>query len=279
MEATVTTTPGNGRELKELALHDLTLDPVINRSVDEKWVNKIAESFNPLALGLMTVWKTDTGEHKIVDGQHRYRAAQLRGYDEPVACYVHYGLNEAQAAELFLEINNQRNVSAIDKFRKAVQAGHRQEVAVAAVLADYGLQVGTMADDVGSPTALMQVHSAGGDELLRECVDTLIGAFDDMPRAQALHGELLSALLYVLRKYGRVKAKKGEPRPYRVDLAHMRAKLAKVSIVELFAGRDLKHRQSPQYTKRWHLAGQMVEEYNRGESRSVRLEAWTYRAA
>jgi hypothetical protein len=281
MEA-ITTPPVNGhtRELVELPLHDLALDPVINRSVDERWVSKLAEGFNPLALGLFTVWKDGNGEHKIVDGQHRYRAAALRGYDQPVACYVHHGLDEAQAAELFLEINSQRNVSAIDKFRKAVQAGHQQEVAVAAVLADYGLQVGTASGDIGSPTVLLQIHTTGGDTLLRELIDTLLGAFSDMPRAQALHGEVLSSLLYALRKYGRPKVKKGEPRPpYRLELAHMRLKLGEISMVELFANRDVKHRESPQYNKRWHLAGQLVEIYNRGEGRSRRLEAWSYRAA
>lgn len=277
----VSSVPSNGRtrELRELALHDLTLDPVINRTVDERWVNKIAEEFNPLALGLITVWKTDAGEFKIIDGQHRYRAAKVRGYDEPVACYVHNGLTEATAAELFLEINNQRNVSAIDRFKKAVQAGYPKETAVAAVLADYGLQVGALAGDVGSPTVLVQIYSAGGEQLLKDCIDTLTFGFSDLPANQALHGEVLSALLYVIRKYGRAPVVKGEPRRYLVDLDHMRQKLHDVSMVTLFANRDLKYREAPQYTKRWHLAGQLVTEYNRDEPRKTRLEAWSYRAA
>jgi hypothetical protein len=260
--------PANGhtRELAQIGLSQMTLDPIVNRTVDPKWVEHLAGDFHPLFLGVFHVAEHD-GTYKVIDGQHRKLAAEQVGYDEPVAAWIYRGMSVEDQANLFLEVNMQRNVHAIDRFKKAVVAGRPNELAVAKVLADYDLEVGHNADQVGSPGALLAVHRGkGGDDLLHALVDTLTGAWPALG-AKALSGEVVSVIAKMERRYRRVDG-------VQLDLVRLREAFEQVTLVELIAKRDARHRQDPIYTKRHHMAVAIRDAYNEGLTRSKRLAAW-----
>ena len=273
LEATITpSAPPNGggttRELTELKLSALELDATLNRHVDEVWVGKLTDQFNPFALGLFTVWRMDDGTLMTIDGQHRKLAAGAVGYDDPVAAYVYDGLTVRSAAELFLAINAQRNVSAIDKFRKAVQAEHGTEVAVAAMLKSYDLEVGHGPADLGSPNEMVRAYTKLGEEQTRNVIETLNGAFREVKRADALTGEIVGSMTNMLTKYAR--------RSEEIDLDRLRDVLTEATLGGLYLERDTLYKASPQKTKRWHLVNAMIKLYNDAAPRSKKVSPWPY---
>jgi hypothetical protein len=265
---------GHLRELVQLPITSLVPDPITNRTVDPRWVAHIAEGFNPHVLGLLTGWISESEPDiiKLLDGQHRLLAAEVVGWTGDVACNVYRGLKQSEAADLFLEINETRHVSVIDKFRKAVLAEHAIEVAIAGILTEHGVEVGTSMGQVKAPGALKNIYkSKGGGGLLHQIVACLIRAFPEMGAGQALQADMLEALLNVERKYSKNKET--------VDYGRMCEQLKPVPINELFADRDFKHRENPRYSKRWHLARVIVEKYNDGFRGKEKLSPWSDRAA
>lgn len=262
---TVAELEGAKRELRWMRPSEFELDPVINRALDEGWAAKLAGDFSPEALGLFTAWQRDDGPVVLVDAQHRKVAAAQVGYDEPVPADVWTGLSERSAAELFLRINRTRNVNAIDKFVKAVQAEHGVELAVHRLLADAELEVGHGSAQVGSPAALVAAYRRLGEERLRALVDLLLEAFPEVTPATRLDKELVAVLADIERRYSRLEQE--------IDRERLLGVLGELTFDGLFTKRDNGYKGSPGETKRWHLAAVIVRAYNEA-SRSKRLTMW-----
>jgi hypothetical protein len=210
----------------------------------------------------------DDGVLMTLDGQHRKLAAGSVGFDDPVAAYLYDGLSAKSAAELFLQINAQRNVSAIDRFRKAVQAEHGTEVAVAAMLARYELQIGYGVADLGSPNEVTAAYTKLGEERTMAMIEMLTGAFREVKRSDALAGEIVAVTTRLLTRYEH----KGEE----VDLERLGEVLGEARLSGLYLERDDFYKTAPQKTKRYHLANAMVKLYNDAAPRSKKLTLWPY---
>lgn len=258
--------PTMSRELTELRLSTLALDPEINRAVDDGWVQRLVRDWEPLALQLVSVWRQTDDTLMTIDGQHRKLAASVIGWDEPIAAHVYTGLTLRTAAELFLRINAQRNVNPIDKFRKAVQAEHGTEVAVADLLAGFDLRIGHSAADVSAPVEITRAYGQLGAEELNNVIAMLIEAFPEVKPADALSQEVVASMTNILTRYPR----RGEE----IDLAHVGEVLAELTFAGLLNQRDMLWKASPQKTKRWHLANAMTKTYNERQTRSKRVSSW-----
>lgn len=143
------------------------------RELNERKVNRIAEDFDPYAIGRVQVARVN-GSYHIVDGQHRVAAVQkLWGDDEMVPCDVIPAESAAEAAELFLKVNDERSpVQAIDRFKIAVQAGREDYVEVNDLLTGLGYKVSGGQEDgyFAAVSAAMSVHRKYGVGVLKDAL-------------------------------------------------------------------------------------------------------------
>jgi hypothetical protein len=125
-------------------------------------ITEIAANFDPDKFGTLTVNKRD-GHFWVVDGGHRYNALVLIGWeDQQVQCWTYHELTEEQEAALFLDLNDVRPVTALDKFKVAVIAGRDPEVAIDRIVRNLGLTVGgTTQQSLGCVVGLQKVYRMG----------------------------------------------------------------------------------------------------------------------
>ena len=126
--------------LVDMKASEFSVDPAVQRQLNEPRVDKIVKDFKPQMLGLFTGSKRADGRTYILDGQHRMVAARRKGYDDYIATRVWEGLTLAEEAELFLDLNNTRKVSALDKFHVRATKGDPAAVALKAALERVGLR-------------------------------------------------------------------------------------------------------------------------------------------
>lgn len=126
--------------LVDMKITEFSVDPAVQRQLNEPRVKKIAKEFNPQLLGLITASKRLDGRFYVLDGQHRLAAARQVGYTGYVATRVYENMDVVEEADSFLGLNDTRKVSALDKFHVRVTKGEPGAVALNNALNRYGLR-------------------------------------------------------------------------------------------------------------------------------------------
>lgn len=135
-------------DLRPLAVAHLVVDGDVQRSVDQRRVDQIAEALNLDALGTITVSHRKNGSYHIIDGQHRVAAVRLAGGDdEKVMCRVFDGLTVAEEAEMFRLLNNTAKPTAFDIFRVRIVEGDPVAVAIEQILDHHGWRLSSAPGD------------------------------------------------------------------------------------------------------------------------------------
>jgi hypothetical protein len=119
---------------------EFSVDPSVQRQLNEPRVTALAKKFNPKMLGLITASKRADGRSYILDGQHRIAAARQKNYQGYLATRLYENLTVAEEAALFLELNDTRKVNALDKFHVRATMGDPTAVALKACLERVGLR-------------------------------------------------------------------------------------------------------------------------------------------
>lgn len=127
-------------QLVDMKASEFSVDPAVQRVLNEPRVEKIAKNFKPQMLGLFTASKRIDGRTYIIDGQHRMAACRKKHFDGYIATRVYEGLTLAEEAELFLDLNDTRKVSALDKFHVRATKGDPAAVAMKDALERFGLK-------------------------------------------------------------------------------------------------------------------------------------------
>ena len=127
--------------LKDMKVTEFSVDPSVQRQLNEPRVHKLAKEFNPQMLGLFTASKRLDGRSYILDGMHRMAAARQVQYDGYVATRLYEGLTLAEEARLFLDLNDTRKVNALDKFLVRATMGDPAAIAMKGALERVGLRV------------------------------------------------------------------------------------------------------------------------------------------
>lgn len=175
------------------------------RDLNERKRDRIADNFDPYAVGRIQVARVN-GHYHIVDGQHRVAAVQkLWGDDEMVPCDVIPAESAAEAAELFLKVNDERSpVQAIDRFRIAVEADRDEYVEVNDLLTGLGYNITTGAEDgaFAAVSSAMGVYRKHGTEVLKDAL-LIIQATWGMNR-DSVHTSLVQGFSELVAEYGKV---------------------------------------------------------------------------
>ena len=125
---------------------ELNIDPVYQRSIEsagsQVLIRKIAQHWDwDLCLPLV-VSEREGGLLFVIDGQHRWEAAKLRGDIGQLPCTVRRYASSADEAASFVHLNQQRRaLSKMDLFKAAVASEDAEACALLQALCDAGLSV------------------------------------------------------------------------------------------------------------------------------------------
>lgn len=187
-----------------IAVNKLTLDPRVNRALDERHSAGIRTKFHRPSLGILTVSARPDGTYVVIDGQHRYRAlVDLGMVNSQVECKVLVGLTLAEEARLFVQLNAVRRPQALDIFLKSVTAGDPDAVAIDGILKDHGLTVSWAHAD-GNIAAVQAVQSLYNNDrsgkLLSQVLHIVTSSWGRT--IDAVNGHLLNGIGQLLMRYG-----------------------------------------------------------------------------
>lgn len=236
------------------------------RGLNRRRVERIKDNFDPYAIGRIQVAQVN-GTFHIVDGQHRVEAVrELWGEKEMVPCDVIPAHSPAEAAELFLKVNDERKpVQAIDRFRIAVVAGRPDEVEVNALLESLGYEVGFDSTDgtFAAVGAAMSVYRKHGADTLKDAL-LVIRATWGMTR-DSVHSSLVQGYASLLASQG----------PH-VDRKRLVDRVAKEYTPARLIGAAKTSREMFRGTVPSNVERVLVATYNHGLRTEIRLEEPSY---
>lgn len=200
-------------EVRKLKASQLTVDPDVQRQPKPARVKAIAEDWDDLMVGVLTVShrtrysaggiavydRPDT--YVVLDGQTRLEAfRQVAGTPDTngeLLCEVYEGLTKAEEALIFLKHNNRRAVHARDTFRIAYVAGQEWAREITDVLAANGwaargVDTGRPMRQFGAVSAAKKIYDLGGRDALVKTFTTITNAWGSKNRdavsAPSLYG-------------------------------------------------------------------------------------------
>lgn len=154
-------------------LSDLTTNPRVNRPLNPARVDKLVKRWDDNLFAMPVVAELD-GKLVIVDGQHRIQAMREQRVDDPrIQVFCHYDLSEAEAARLFVYLNENLPVRHFDKFEKLVFSGEPTANAINAKLLSNGLKL-AQGQGKGSIQCVTALQRAYGLDKLGEHLESAL---------------------------------------------------------------------------------------------------------
>jgi len=245
----------------------LSIDPTIQRPLDDTRVRRMASAFNPDALGALTVSLRPDGSRVILDGQHRHAVAIAVGYAGKLTCVQYDGLEHADEATLFLVLNETKQVQAVDKFRARVIAGEKDAVAIEAIIGEHGWKVSTSKDAyrLSAIAAFEKVYNGagvritGGDVLAANTLHVITASWNG--QSNSAHAAIISSLGKFLGWYG------GD-----VDYKKIVAELSGLKPMNLVG--DIKASKEIQHCDMANAGAHLLVNLHNKKRRTNRLDAW-----
>jgi ParB-like nuclease domain len=138
----MTSNLGDKPELRWIKLTELYIPSEYQRSAKNdsslKSINYIKSNFNWASCGALLVCELEQSkprQYAIIDGQHRFRAAEAHGGMSELPCVVITPRDAKKQAGHFIEVNSRRiKLSNLHQYRASVVAGEPTASSVAAIL-------------------------------------------------------------------------------------------------------------------------------------------------
>lgn len=162
-------------------------------------VNKIAANLNVERIGTPTVNERD-GLFWVLDGMHRVEALKQHGWgDQQIQCWTYLDLTDAEMADVFLDLNDTLQVTAMDKFTKAVYAGREVECDIDRIVRAQGCHIGPSRSEgtIQAVGTVQKVYARGGGAVLGRTIRINSRAFGDA----GLEAKLLAGLGLVCQRF------------------------------------------------------------------------------
>lgn len=258
-------------DVREVPAYLLTIDPRVQRDSDPRRVKKLADEWNDLMVGVLTVSHRNAGmytgpkppeEYVVLDGQTRLEAFRLVCSDDsvttaPLTCEVYEGLTLKEEAEIFLKHNDRRAVTPRDRFRLAVTAGEEWALDIRDIAARTGWYVQS-SEKPGPGMRIFTAVSAAEKIYQMDEGRSLRKTFDMIDAAwQNPKGAVVSETLYGL---GMLYARYED----QVDSRSLVNKLAKLGVNKFISGVADRRRANPGMSVRSAASDYMVDLYNVG---------------
>lgn len=158
----------------DLPLTSLKVDSKMYQRPIQRHVKSIAQNWKDDKCDPLLVNYREDGFFYIIDGQHRYESAKMRGM-ESLVCSVLVGLSIKEEADLFVEQNNDtKKLSPYDTFKANLCRKDARDLAIAKVCENYGIQVvkSNKPKTLKSVTAARRIVSTGSQNYDPETLDS-----------------------------------------------------------------------------------------------------------
>jgi hypothetical protein len=135
---------GNLPAMQWALVSQLQVDPSYQRSVDggesQSLIRKIAQHWNWDLCQPLVVSRREGGAMYVIDGQHRWCAALLRGDITQLPCVVVDYASAAAEVASFVHLNQQRRpLNKLELFTAAVAGGDPEAIAISEAMRSCGL--------------------------------------------------------------------------------------------------------------------------------------------
>lgn len=179
----------------------MRVSPLAQRDINQGWVNEIAAGMDLEELGYPHVNHRD-GYWYIIDGQHRVEAYKLWDEDwqsQQIQCFTYEGLTEKQEADKFLKLNKRLNVSPFETFKVGLQAGHAEELAIAAIVSHLDMNISKQRSglSISAVGTLRRVFRRGGPKTLRRALFVIRDAYGQA----GLEAPVIEGISLVVQRY------------------------------------------------------------------------------
>lgn len=168
-------------KIVSVPLKKMRVSALAQRDQRQYRIDDLAAHLDLGKIGIPTVNLRD-GVYWIIDGAHRVKALRSNGFgDESIDCQVYEGMSVEEEAEMFLGLNDNLKVNAMDKFKVGVVAGRDEDVDIEQVVRDLGLAVATggARGSIGSVTALRSTYRKAGADGLRTSLTIIRDVYGD----------------------------------------------------------------------------------------------------
>lgn len=240
-----------------IRVDEIFADPTYQRTLDVTRARKMAATWDRRLAGILEVsdrGDSHTPRYAIMDGQHRWAAAQFLVDPPLLVANVHEGLTVADEAALFDKLNRQRKqTSPWDHWRARRAAGDQMILAIETTADKAGLRI---TESVASDRALWCIGtlekialSAGGLDLLQATLELVTDAWGTSQRS-AFEAPLIHGVAMAVDTFGdKIEAQRlidalaeQPPKRIRMQATTMRdsgmpgslAKLSAVAVVNVY---------------------------------------------
>lgn len=125
----------------EIPLSLMKVDHGMYQRPTQTHVRKIAKNWNYTKCDPLMVNYRNDGFFYIIDGQHRFEAANMRGI-ESLVCRVFIGLSVKEEADIFTEQNEgTKKLSPFDTFKANICRGEEVDMQIKEVCDSHGIKV------------------------------------------------------------------------------------------------------------------------------------------
>jgi hypothetical protein len=188
-----------------LRVSSMTTDPRYERPLNMAQVKRIAEEFDPDAVGMIYVSKRADGTCIIIDGQHRCKALQRMGWDDQlVPCFVYEGMSLEDEARVFRIINEgRRRLSALDLYRARLTERDATALDIHNILQMEGLRPGTgqSGNTIACMSAIQKIYKDSGRDILKDVLHICHNAWGKADNS-SMQSSIVTAVALIIAEYG-----------------------------------------------------------------------------
>lgn len=191
--------------LEHVVLGDMGVSDMAQRKLRQAWVDYLVSVFDPEAMRPPVVSHRG-GRYYIVDGQHSVAALKVwlgRDWEhQKVECWVHKNLTEQQEAEMFLKLNDVRQVAAFDKFRTGIAANRKAETEISRALHELGLAISrnTNPGTISCVSTLRKIYERSSVDVVKRAVRIVQRAYGDT----AFDAPIVDGIAHLCQRYNGV---------------------------------------------------------------------------
>lgn len=188
-------------------ISQMRVPPVGQRSFKQAWGDNLATNLDLNQLGFPVINHRD-GVYWIIDGQHRVYALKQNDFaNDSLECVVYEDLTDAEAAHIFLGLDDRRAISPFDKFGIACVAGAPRECEIRRIVEINNLKISKRSEEgcIGAVGSLTKAFDRFGGVVLGKTLRTIKNAYAG--DSSSFDASAIEGLALVFNRYDEINEK------------------------------------------------------------------------